>query len=45
VVSDQLAVAERLDPIEISANQYPAPDPGRMHRVIIAIQAHVVKPR
>ena len=42
MVGNQFAVAERLHPLQIGAHQHPAPDTGRVHRVVVGIQAHVV---
>ena len=45
VVGDQLAVTPHLDPVQVGADQDPPADRGRVHRVVVAVQPHVVVPR
>jgi hypothetical protein len=42
VVGDQLAVAERLDPVRVGADLDAAADRRGVHRVVVAVQPHVV---
>jgi hypothetical protein len=45
VVGDQPAVAEGPHPIQIGDHLDPAADHRRVHRVVVAVQSHVVVPR
>ena len=42
VIGDGLVVTHHLNPVQIGAHLHAAPDHRGMHRVVIAIRAHVV---